>query len=136
MVSLPARTITVKAQVPNPRRELAAGMFIEARLQTEVRPAAVVIPEDAVTPMQGEMWVWVVADGRAERRAVTLGVRNPGRVEVRAGVEAGEVVVVGGAERLTPGAAVQVIDHSRGAPAALPADSGLRARPPVPDSQP
>lgn len=133
VVSLPGRTITVKAQVPNPKRELQAGMFIEARLQTAVRPDAVVIPEDAVTPMQGQMWVWVVANGKAERRAVTLGIRNPGVVEVREGIQAGDQVVVGGAERLTPGAPVQVLEHARGTPAG--GDSAVRVRPPVADSQ-
>jgi len=131
VVSLPGRTITVKAQVPNPKRELAAGMFIEARLQTDLRPEAIVIPEDAVSPMQGQMWVWVVKDGKADRRTVTLGVRNPGIVEVRDGVQVGDQVVVGGAERLTPGAEVQVLHHER---AAAPGDTGVRVRPQVSDS--
>ena len=132
VVSLPGRTITVKAQVPNPSRELAAGMFIEARLQTDLRPEAIVIPEDAVSPMQGQMWVWVVKAGKAERRTVTLGIRNPGIVEVRDGIQLGDQVVVGGAERLTPGVEVQVIHHERASP---PGDTGVRVRPQVVDSQ-
>ncbi len=132
VVSLPGRTITVKAQVPNPKRELAAGMFIEARLQTDLRPEAVVIPEDAVSPMQGQMWVWVINAGKAERRTVTLGVRNPGIVEVRDGIQVGDQVVVGGAERLTPGVEVQVIQHPR---SSAPGDTGVRGRPQVADSQ-
>lgn len=107
LVALPGRTITVKALVPNPKHELQAGMFIEARLETAVRPDAVVVPEDAVSPMQGLMWVWVVKDGKAERREVVLGVRTPGYVEIRSGVESGEQVVVGGSERLTPGTEVR-----------------------------
>jgi membrane fusion protein (multidrug efflux system) len=107
IVQLPGRTITVKAQVPNPRRELQAGMFIEARLATAVRPNAVVIPEDAVLPLQGSNVVWVVANGKATRRQVELGVRTPGFVEVRNGVENNEQVVVGGQERLAEGAPVQ-----------------------------
>jgi len=129
VVTLPARTITVKAHVANPRRELASGMFIEARLQTALRPQAVVIPEDAVSPMQGEMWVWVVNGDKADRRRVTLGIRNPGIVEIREGVQPGDQVVVGGAERLTPGAQVQVIEHARSA-----SDTGTQARPAVGDS--
>ncbi len=132
VVSLPGRTITVKAQVPNPRRELSSGMFIEARLQTDLRPDAIVIPEDAVSPMQGQMWVWVVKAGKAERRTVTLGVRNPGIVEVRDGIQLGDDVVVGGAERLTPGAEVQIIQHPR---SSAPGDTGVRVRPQVADSQ-
>ncbi len=107
IVQLPGRTIMVKARVPNPRRELQAGMFIEARLATAVRPNAVVIPEDAVLPLQGSNFVWVVADGKATRRQVELGVRTPGFVEVKTGVEDAEQVVVGGQERLAEGAPVQ-----------------------------
>ena len=118
VVQLPARTIMVKARVPNPRRELQAGMFIEARLATAVRPDAVVIPEDAVLSLQGARVVWVVADGKAARREVTLGVRRPGFVEVTDGVSAGEQVVVGGAERLMPGAPVAPTVVERGKPAA------------------
>ena len=107
MVKLPGRTIMVKAVVPNPRRELQSGMFIEARLATDVRPNAVVIPEDAVLPLQGASFVWVVNNGKATRRQVELGVRTPGFVEVKNGVESNDQVVVGGQERLAEGAPVQ-----------------------------
>jgi membrane fusion protein (multidrug efflux system) len=49
----------------------------------------------------------VVADGKATRRQVELGVRTPGFVEVTSGVENREQVVVGGQERLAEGAPVQ-----------------------------
>ncbi len=106
VVQLPGRTITVKAIVPNPRRELQSGMFIEVRLATAVRPGAVVIPEDAVIPLQGSTFVWVVDQGKATRRQVDLGVRTPGFVEARTGVASAEQVVVGGQERLAEGAPV------------------------------
>jgi membrane fusion protein, multidrug efflux system len=108
IVQLPARTITVKARVPNPRRELQSGMFIEARLATAVRPNAVVIPEDAILPLQGSNFVWVVSSGKATKRQVELGVRTPGFVEVKDGVHRNEQVVVGGQERLAEGAPVQI----------------------------
>jgi membrane fusion protein (multidrug efflux system) len=128
VVQLPGRTITVKAQVPNPRRELQSGMFIEARLATAVRPHAVVIAEDAVLPIQGTNYVWVAADGKATRREVELGVRTPGFVEARSGVEAGEQVVVGGQERLAEGApvAATLVDRS---PASGRESVGGTARP-------
>lgn len=106
VVRLPGRTITVKAVVPNQENVLQAGMFIEARLATDVRPSAVVIPEDAVISLQGADMVWVAKDGKASRRQVTLGVRTPGFVEIRSGVEAGEQVVVGGLAMLQDGAPV------------------------------
>ncbi len=125
-VELPARTILIKAIVPNPRRELASGMFIEARLATSIRPNAVVVPEDAILPLQGATFVWVVKEGKADRRQVTLGVRTAGWAEILGGgVEAGDQVVVGGLERLFPGAAVmaQVVERRRGAPAAAAAEA-------------
>jgi membrane fusion protein, multidrug efflux system len=123
-VELPGRTILIKAVVPNPRRELASGMFIEARIATSIRPNAIVVPEDAILPLQGATFVWLVKDGKADRRQVTLGVRTAGWAEiVGGGVEAGDQVVVGGLERLFPGAAVmpQVVERKRGTPAAAAA---------------
>jgi len=118
VVSLPGRTILIKARVPNSERQLQAGMFIEARLATSIRPNAVVVPEDALLPMQGATFVWVVKDAKATQRQVTVGVRTAGWAEVQSGVEAGDQVVVGGLERLFPNAPVmaRVVERHRGAP--------------------
>ncbi|MDT8436029.1 MAG: efflux RND transporter periplasmic adaptor subunit [Gemmatimonadota bacterium] len=106
-VQLPGRTIVVKARVPNPDRVLRPGMFVEARLTIEERPDAVVVPEDAILPLEGADYVWTVTeDGTASRREVELGVRTFGFVEIRSGLEAGTPVVVGGLERLGEGAPV------------------------------
>ncbi len=114
VVSSPGRTILVKAHVPNPQRLLQPGMFIEARLVTAVRPKAVVVPEDAVVPLQGANFVWAVQEGKAVRRQIGIGVRTPGFVEITSGVDAGEQVVVGGLDLLFPGAPVmaRVVDRS------------------------
>ena len=116
VVELPGRTILIKARVPNPERRLQAGMFIEARLATDVRPNAVVVPEDALLPLGGAIFVWLVKGGAADRREVTIGVRTAGWAEIVAGMEAGDTVVVGGAERLFPGAKVmaQMVERRRG----------------------
>lgn len=113
VVELPSRTITVKARVANPDRYLKAGMFIEAKLATEERPDAVVVPEDAILPLSGADYVWVVTGGQATRREVVLGVRTPGFVELRSGAAAGDTVVVGGLERLAEGAPVMPIPVDR-----------------------
>jgi membrane fusion protein, multidrug efflux system len=120
VVELPGRTILIKARVPNPERRLQAGMFIEARLATSIRPEAVIVPEDALLPLGGATYVWVVKDGAADRREVSLGVRTAGWAEILGGgVEAGDQVVVGGAERLFPAAKVmaQPVERRRGAQA-------------------
>jgi membrane fusion protein (multidrug efflux system) len=119
VVELPGRTILIKARVPNPEHQLQAGMFIEARLATDIRPNAVVVPEDALLPVQGANYVWLVKEGKADRRQVTVGVRTAGWAEIQGGgIQAGDQVVVGGLERLFPGATVmaQVVQRHRGTP--------------------
>ena len=118
VVQLPGRTILVKARVPNSERLLQPGMFIEAHLVTAVRPKAIVIPEDAVVPVQGSTLVWVVKDGKVAQQPVGLGVRTPGFVEVTSGLEVGTQVVVGGLELLAPGAPVMAKVVERKRPAA------------------
>jgi membrane fusion protein (multidrug efflux system) len=119
VVSLPGRTILIKARVPNSEHQLQAGMFIEARLATNIRPNAIVVPEDALLPMQGSTFIWAIKEGKADRRQVSVGVRTAGWAEIQGGVEAGDSVVVGGGERLFPGAPVmaRMVDRRRGAPA-------------------
>jgi membrane fusion protein (multidrug efflux system) len=118
VVQLPGRTILVKAQVPNGRRQLQSGMFIEARLATDMRPNAILVPEEAIVPMQGANFVWVVADGKAARRQVGIGIRIPGFVEIRSGVDEGDQVVVGGMERIAmDGMPVNATVVDRSAPA-------------------
>ena len=97
------RTIMVKGRAPNPNRVLRPGMFIEARLATATRMNAIVIPEDAVQPLRTANVVWAVDGGKASRRVVQLGARSQGVVEILSGIKAGELVVVGGLERMAEG---------------------------------
>src|SRR5437667_9599866 len=133
VVEVPARTILIKARVPNPEHRLQAGMFLEARLATDIRPNAVVVPEDAILPVQGSTYVWVIKDGKADRRQVTIGVRTAGWAEIEGGgVDAGDQVVVGGLERLYPNAPVmpQVVQRSRGRPTGEESTATKPADPP------
>lgn len=100
------RTILVKARVPNREGLLLPGMFIEARLATSRRAGAVIVAEDAVQPLRTANVVWAVVDGKATRRVVQLGSRSQGVVEIVSGVKPGEMVVVGGLERMGEGMAV------------------------------
>ena len=102
-----SRTIVVKARAPNSDRLLRPGMFIEARLATETRENAVVVPEDAIQPTRTATVVWAVVDGKASRRIVELGTRSNGSVEILSGVDAGEQVVIGGLEKMAEGALVE-----------------------------
>jgi len=66
------------------------------------------IPKAAVRQQDGEDVVYLVSNGRAERRAVRLGGETGDRVEVVAGLSAGEQVILEASEELNDGAAVSV----------------------------
>ena len=66
------------------------------------------LPTVAVQRVGGETYVWIVSDGRVERRAITAGAENDGQTEVLAGVHAGEEVVAPLVEGLVDGGKVKL----------------------------
>jgi membrane fusion protein (multidrug efflux system) len=102
------RAFKVRATIPNEDLALPAGMFMHVTLELDSRDA-VVVPETAIVPQGGKSYVYVVDGDKAERRAVVLGIRQPGTVEIAEGVAPGETVVVSGMQRLRNGAAVRVV---------------------------
>ncbi len=103
------RTVLVKALVPNADGRLRPGMFASLRLVTQVRARALVIPESAIL-LQGQTTsLFVVKEGGVvEPRVVTAGVRLAGMVEITSGLQAGEMVIVEGVQKVFPGATVSV----------------------------
>jgi membrane fusion protein (multidrug efflux system) len=104
------RTVRVQAEFPNPDGRLRAGMFLGVELIFR-RWEGVMVAEQAVIS-EGNRHVLFVVDGdhqTAHRREVTLGQRREGEVEIRAGLEAGEHVVVEGIQRVVDNAPVRVL---------------------------
>jgi membrane fusion protein (multidrug efflux system) len=101
------RSVTVRALLPNDRGMLKPGMFLTVRL-ARGSSDALLVPEQALVPEQGNVYVFVVQDGRVEKRLVRTGERRVGEVQVVAGVAAGEQVVTEGTQKLRDGAPVTV----------------------------
>jgi len=110
-------TVKVTVAIPAGPESLARpGSFARVTIDTGVRENAVLTPRRAVIRGGGGNHLFVVEDGRAVRREVTLGVEMEGPagavVEVAGGLEAGEQVVVAGQGTLAPGAHVDVRDRT------------------------
>jgi RND family efflux transporter MFP subunit len=103
------RQVRVYAEIPNDEGELVAGLFAEGRIATEARNA-LTVPTNAIDSTMQRPAILVVREGKVRRVDVELGLRDEQeqRVEVRRGVQAGEVVLVGAAQEITPGTAVRV----------------------------
>jgi RND family efflux transporter MFP subunit len=77
--------------------------------QAAGRPAAkAVIPREAARTLDGQSVVFLIRDGRVERRAVSLGIETGGEVEVTAGLAPGDQVVIGGPADLRDGQRIKV----------------------------
>jgi membrane fusion protein, multidrug efflux system len=112
-----SRSIAVFATLPNADGSLKGGMFANGTLATSTGAEVDVIPIAAVLEEGGQTFVYVLNDGKVERRSVVLGARNVERgvVTVREGLERGVPVIAVKAEGLKPGAKAVVRD---GKPAA------------------
>jgi membrane fusion protein, multidrug efflux system len=102
------RSFKVRASLPNEDLALPAGMYMHVTLELDSR-TAVLVPETAIVPVGGKSFVYVVRDGVAEQREVTVGARQSGTVEISGGVEVGDIVVVSGTQRLRNGAPVTIV---------------------------
>lgn len=89
-----SRTLSVEAEVPNPNGVLRPGAFANAQVVTDSSETTILVPLTAVVSFAGVDRVFVVKDGKAAERRVTIGRRETGRVEVLKGLAAGENVVV------------------------------------------
>lgn len=93
------RSVIVRAEMDNEDRALRPGLLMTVEVISRTWQG-LSIPEQSVVPSGGRTYVFVTKDGVAERRAVTLGIRRPGYVEVTDGLTAGERVVTEGTMRL------------------------------------
>jgi len=121
------RSVVVRAIVPNSDGLLKPGMFMNVRL---ARGAAdlLVVPEETLVPEQGDVFVYVVQDGKASKRRIQTGQRRVGSVQVTDGLQSGELVVTEGTQKLRDGASVAVVDSAAAPKRAASADGGGAVR--------
>ena len=93
-LSADTRMLRVEADLPNPDGDLRAGTFCRVELVVDEAETVLAIPPAALRTFAGLDKVLVVREGKAEEVRVTLGRREPERVEVLAGLSAGQQVVL------------------------------------------
>ncbi|MEL7558227.1 efflux RND transporter periplasmic adaptor subunit [Stutzerimonas chloritidismutans] len=99
--------VLLRVLVDNPQRRLLPGLYVQARIPRAHYPAALSVPQQAVTRTAGQASVWVVdAQGQAQPVPVELGELVARSYRVVSGLSAGQQVVIEGIERLSPAAQV------------------------------
>ena len=108
-------TFSVRAEMPNPKQVLLPGQFTKVKLLLDVREGALVVPMKAVTIEKGGAYIYTMRkDNAVEKRFIELGPEVGNNVVVERGLAEGEMVVVEGFHKLTPGMKVRFGDNAKG----------------------
>jgi membrane fusion protein (multidrug efflux system) len=103
------RTYRVRMLLPNPGRDLKAGLFAKVEILPRAKSEVVLAPREALRFQDGSTYVLMVRDGRAVMSPIEIGLISEDAVEVLAGLRVDDQVVVGDAARtLGPGMLVEV----------------------------
>ncbi|CAN5826747.1 efflux RND transporter periplasmic adaptor subunit [soil metagenome] len=102
------RTLRAEIDLENPEGVLRPGLYVYVTIIAEEHEDVLTLPRAAVARDEGESYCVVVANGRAERRPIEVGLSDRERVEIVSGLEGQEAVVAANPGSLTEGQAVQV----------------------------
>jgi RND family efflux transporter MFP subunit len=105
------RQVKVYVTVPNSRHAMVGGLFASGRVVLREARGALAIPRAGVRADGDKNFVLVVDAGKVARREVIVGLVDEvrGLTQIREGLNAGEIAIVGPAEGMRPGERVQVV---------------------------
>jgi membrane fusion protein, multidrug efflux system len=111
--------LRLEALFPNPEQALRPGEFVRVRVKFDVKHGALLVPQRAVSELQGAFQVDVVdAENKIHIVPVTMGERAGGNWIVEQGLAPGQRVVVEGLQRVRNG---MTVNPTNFVPAARPA---------------
>lgn len=115
LVDAKSGTFSVRAEMPNPERELLPGQFTNVRVLLDVRENAVAVPTKAITIEKSGSFIFVVkADSTVEKRFIQTGPEVENMTVVERGLSPNEIIVVEGQHKLSHGNRVEAIPYEYG----------------------
>ena len=110
LVDAKSGTFSVRAEMPNPDRELLPGQFTNVRVLLDVRENAVAVPTKAITIEKSGSVIYVVkADASVEKRFIQTGPEVENATIVERGLNPNEIIVVEGQHKLSHGTKVKAL---------------------------
>lgn len=103
------RQVRIVVTIPNTSGGLVGGLFANGRLASQVS-TGLIVPASAIDTRSSIPAVLRIKNGKVERVQVQLGLHDEGaeQIEIKAGVQAGDTLLVGAAQGITPGTMVKV----------------------------
>ena len=115
LVDAKSGTFSVRAEMPNPERELLPGQFTNVRVLLDVRENAVAVPTKAITIEKSGSFIFVVkSDSTVEKRFIQTGPEVENMTVVERGLRPNEIIVVEGQHKLSHGNRVEAIPYEYG----------------------
>ncbi|BAO31387.1 RND family efflux transporter MFP subunit [Sulfuritalea hydrogenivorans sk43H] len=109
--------VILRAEFPNPRRDLLPGTFVRVRFPQTQLDEAIRVPQRAVQGgAQGQFVMTVDAEGKVAPRPIKTSAMSGGDFIVDSGLKGGEQVIVNGLQKARPGSAVKPVPWTPGAP--------------------
>lgn len=106
-------TIRVVGEFPNPQRLLVPGMFTRVRALMNTETNALVVPQRAVTDMQGRSLIAIVGeDNKVTIRPVTAGARYESWWVIKGDIKPGDRVVAEGIQKVRDGVMVNPVPYT------------------------
>jgi len=122
--------VTLRAEFPNPDRQLLPGMYVRARVEQAINENAITVPQQAITRTPDGSAVMVVsAESKVVSRPVKTGAASGDSWVINDGLREGDQVIVEGLQKVQPGATVKAVQWKKAAPAdaTAPADAAKPA---------
>ena len=107
-IDLTSRTLNVEVDVDNPRGELLPGAYVFVHLKLPRQIATVTVPVNTLLFRAEGLQVAVVRDGKAQLVPITIGRDYGTSVEITAGIQPTDQVIVGPSDSLTSGTRVRL----------------------------
>ena len=122
-------TVDIRLTVTPVPSFLRQDMTVSVNVETGRRDKAIVVPNEALTAMDGNRAeLWVVVDGRATKRPVQLGLRGLTQTEVTSGLHVGDWVLSDARASVAPGDRVRVVPGPSGSSGNTAARNELPAK--------
>lgn len=105
-------TVTLRAEFPNPDGVLLPGLFVRTSVVMGQDDQAILAPQKAVLrDLKGLPYVYIVKDGKAERRNITISHAIGNDWYVTDGLKLGDEIVLNGINNVRSGQSVQVVSE-------------------------
>ncbi|MFC7299135.1 efflux RND transporter periplasmic adaptor subunit [Herminiimonas aquatilis] len=131
--------VTLRAEFPNPDRQLLPGMYVRARVEQAINENAITVPQQAITRTPDGSAVMVVsAENKVVSRPVKTGAASGDSWVINDGLKEGDQVIVEGLQKVQPGATVKAVQWKKAAPAdaTAPAEEPAKPAPAAAESAP